>query len=396
MKIYNKLKINIDTGQVIAEDSFEYVGPIAQCGPSGSTTTTAVDEAYNARMATLSEEQQGWYRQMLNLFKYGEEYDPKAEIYIDANGNVVDKANAFNNDTSDAEEVTDPTPTGEPPREPGEGSGADEQNGNGLDNDGRDSGYDPTTGLRNDYRDDIDDLSGSGGDSPLNEGNTGGSGQGDGPGNNNNEGQEGNTNSGRKSAGGVAPGDVRRTGLNDPENTMRFISGDGGGGGAGGGGYVEGDDPGGGGGGGGGGVNPDDGYQQPEGLREGITAVNAGEYYNYTGEGTSELELMKQGLNLTSDYYKQALEGVDVNQRVQQASSDVAQGQSQAAGALKRDMSRSGVSAQSNLGIKAKKDLAAQHAKNAAFARTNARVGAERESFDMIRDASGNSGLGVG
>jgi hypothetical protein len=48
-------------------------------GGGGSTTTT-VDPVYNAGMLKLSEEQQGWGREMFNMFKYGVTYDPSEEV----------------------------------------------------------------------------------------------------------------------------------------------------------------------------------------------------------------------------------------------------------------------------------------------------------------------------
>ncbi len=49
------------------------------------------DAEYNARMATLSEEQQGWAREYMNYYKHGVFYDPAEEIrgYYDAGGNFV-------------------------------------------------------------------------------------------------------------------------------------------------------------------------------------------------------------------------------------------------------------------------------------------------------------------
>lgn len=41
MKIYNMVKIDIDTGEVLEEDSFEYDGPIAKCDVGGAIKTGA-------------------------------------------------------------------------------------------------------------------------------------------------------------------------------------------------------------------------------------------------------------------------------------------------------------------------------------------------------------------
>jgi hypothetical protein len=76
MKIYNRIVIDMSTGRVEEADTFEYTGPVAECKGGGSTTTNTQDPAYNARMATISEEQNKWAREMYNVFKYGVDYDP--------------------------------------------------------------------------------------------------------------------------------------------------------------------------------------------------------------------------------------------------------------------------------------------------------------------------------
>lgn len=58
MKIYNEIRWNIETGEITHEDSFEYVGPMAECKGGGSTTTNTQDTAYNARLAAIQESQQ--------------------------------------------------------------------------------------------------------------------------------------------------------------------------------------------------------------------------------------------------------------------------------------------------------------------------------------------------
>ena len=57
MKIYNKLIVDIETGDSIYEDSFEYNGEVSEC-KGGSTTTNTQDKAYNKRMAAIAERQQ--------------------------------------------------------------------------------------------------------------------------------------------------------------------------------------------------------------------------------------------------------------------------------------------------------------------------------------------------
>jgi len=71
MKIYTKVVFDMATEETLEEESFEYDGAVALCMGSsggGGTTTNTVDYAYNARMATLSEEQQGWAREYYRMW----------------------------------------------------------------------------------------------------------------------------------------------------------------------------------------------------------------------------------------------------------------------------------------------------------------------------------------
>ena len=80
MKIYNLLVLDMDTLEVLEEDSFEYFGDLAECGkPSGG----GVDKAYNARMATIAEAQQAMSEE---YFAYwGETIRPYEEAQVAAN-----------------------------------------------------------------------------------------------------------------------------------------------------------------------------------------------------------------------------------------------------------------------------------------------------------------------
>ena len=70
MKIYTMVHIDMATGETIEENYFEWNGPVDFCkGGGGSSTTNTVDYAYNARMAALSEEQQGWARDYYNMWQ---------------------------------------------------------------------------------------------------------------------------------------------------------------------------------------------------------------------------------------------------------------------------------------------------------------------------------------
>jgi hypothetical protein len=103
MKIYNKIIMNISTGKVVCEDSFEYFGPIAECGKGGGSgsSSTSIDTAYNAGMLSLSQEQQDWARAMFNQYQFGVGYWPDEPVrgaYI--SGEWVDEA-----DITDAQKV---------------------------------------------------------------------------------------------------------------------------------------------------------------------------------------------------------------------------------------------------------------------------------------------------
>lgn len=68
--IYTRVVFNMSTGEVLEQEGFVWSGPVAECkGGGGSSTTNTVDYAYNARMATLSEEQQGWARDYYNMWQ---------------------------------------------------------------------------------------------------------------------------------------------------------------------------------------------------------------------------------------------------------------------------------------------------------------------------------------
>jgi hypothetical protein len=70
--IYGSLTFDMTTGEVLAFVGTEYAGPVAECGGGkggGSSSTVTVDYAYNARMATISEEQQDWAREYMNVWR---------------------------------------------------------------------------------------------------------------------------------------------------------------------------------------------------------------------------------------------------------------------------------------------------------------------------------------
>jgi hypothetical protein len=65
--------IDMATGESLEAESFEHHGDVALCSGGGSgggsSTTNTVDYDYNARMASLSEEQQGWAREYYQMWQ---------------------------------------------------------------------------------------------------------------------------------------------------------------------------------------------------------------------------------------------------------------------------------------------------------------------------------------
>lgn len=94
MKVYTRVVIDMKTLETLAAESFEYTGPVAECKGGGSTTTVNVDKEYNARMASIYEDQQAMAREFTNLYKYGVDYDPTEQVtgYYDSKGNFVEGA----------------------------------------------------------------------------------------------------------------------------------------------------------------------------------------------------------------------------------------------------------------------------------------------------------------
>jgi hypothetical protein len=69
--IYSSLTFDITTGEVLDVIAKEYDGAIAECGggKGGGSTTTTVDYDYNSRMAGISEEQQAWAREYMDVWR---------------------------------------------------------------------------------------------------------------------------------------------------------------------------------------------------------------------------------------------------------------------------------------------------------------------------------------
>ena len=89
--IYSSITFDILTGEVLARIGEEYDGVVAECGGGGkgggSSSTTTVDYGYNARMATISEEQQTWSREYMDLWR--QHYKPYEIAQAQANLDVL-------------------------------------------------------------------------------------------------------------------------------------------------------------------------------------------------------------------------------------------------------------------------------------------------------------------
>ncbi|WP_031485687.1 hypothetical protein [Maridesulfovibrio frigidus] len=87
MKIYTKVVIDMATGEVEHEESFEYNGPVALCGGSGGGGSDSIDEKYNDRMATIYEAQQGMAEDYFDFWK--SDYQPMEKEQIAANRKLI-------------------------------------------------------------------------------------------------------------------------------------------------------------------------------------------------------------------------------------------------------------------------------------------------------------------
>lgn len=92
MKIYNKVVMNIVTGKIIDEDSFEYDGPIISL-KGGGTTINSIDEAYNARMATIAEAQQAMAQEYFTFWQ--SQYKPYEAEMLEANRALIPQETAL-------------------------------------------------------------------------------------------------------------------------------------------------------------------------------------------------------------------------------------------------------------------------------------------------------------
>lgn len=68
--IYTRVVFDMGTGNTLEQEGYWWTGAVAECkGGGGGSTVNSVDYAYNARMATLSEEQQAWAREYFGMWQ---------------------------------------------------------------------------------------------------------------------------------------------------------------------------------------------------------------------------------------------------------------------------------------------------------------------------------------
>lgn len=87
MKIYNRVIIDMETGEVIEEDSFQYDGPVAECKGGSTSTTDTYDKKYNKRMAKIAERQQAMAEEYFDFWK--DYYQPMEQAQIAANMEMI-------------------------------------------------------------------------------------------------------------------------------------------------------------------------------------------------------------------------------------------------------------------------------------------------------------------
>ena len=97
---------------------------------------------------------------------------------------------------------------------------------------------------------------------------------------------------------------------------------------------------------------------------------------------------MTAGTPVMEEYYKQALEGVDVGEEVQMARSDVAQGIQESEDATERTMSRLGVDPLSGRFADSMKATGMEKAKMVGGAMSGARRAAEDQNFQRLAGAT--------
>ncbi len=68
--IYTRVVFDMNSGAILEQKGYLWDGEVAECkGGGGGSEVNSVDYAYNARMATLSEEQQDWAREYYGMWQ---------------------------------------------------------------------------------------------------------------------------------------------------------------------------------------------------------------------------------------------------------------------------------------------------------------------------------------
>lgn len=81
--IYTRVVFDMSSGEILEQEGSWWEGPIAECKGGGGGSTNTVDYEYNARMATLSEEQQAWAREYFQMWQ--QHYKPYEIAQAQAN-----------------------------------------------------------------------------------------------------------------------------------------------------------------------------------------------------------------------------------------------------------------------------------------------------------------------
>ncbi|WP_419783592.1 hypothetical protein [Maridesulfovibrio sp.] len=111
MKVYTKLVIDIASGEIEHEESYEYDGPVILCGgSSGGGGGDGVDEEYNDRMATIHEAQQAMAEDYHDFWK--SDYQGMEREQIAANRELIPYQKDLAKDKMVAEREILPLQTG--------------------------------------------------------------------------------------------------------------------------------------------------------------------------------------------------------------------------------------------------------------------------------------------
>jgi hypothetical protein len=101
---------------------------------------------------------------------------------------------------------------------------------------------------------------------------------------------------------------------------------------------------------------------------------------------------MKRSAPAAEKFYKEAVEGVDPEERMGEATADVEQAFGQSMSEIRRELSRAGITPGSKKYQEVMADMIYQKAKGVGGARTRARRGAKAESFQRLTTAMGLKG----